>query len=264
MLMIIPTLQGQFPSQPNFIFTAADTVYFDIHAKPLINSVLQNTPFCIHIHIYNPTAAQLEFCYNLQNVSVSYEHVSDNEFYVVSQEWLKKTDFENIRQKQMFDKGQQYGPVFLQSLITRTYYACTRFIRLNQLLSTTSRCLSIDVDGIVRKPFSLVLPNDKNVDLFLYEKKFNEHLAGAILFNKNSKPFLNHYASVIQSCIENNDIYWFLDQIVLDQVVQQYNKGVLPLHYIDWEMNDSSAIWTAKGKRKELSIFKAEQNKYNS
>jgi hypothetical protein len=34
------------------------------------------------------------------------------------------------------------------------------------------------------------------------------------------------------------------------------------MSYIDWAMREDSAIWSAKGKRKELEIFKKEQDKY--
>jgi hypothetical protein len=66
----------------------------------------------------------------------------------------------------------------------------------------------------------------------------------------------------LRSAIEQDDIYWFLDQVLLDQLVPQYNKGLLPMSYIDWAMRAESAIWSAKGKRKELDIFKQEQRKY--
>jgi len=32
--------------------------------------------------------------------------------------------------------------------------------------------------------------------------------------------------------------------------------------YIDWEMQDHSYIWTAKGTRKDLAIFVNEKRKY--
>jgi hypothetical protein len=50
--------------------------------------------------------------------------------------------------------------------------------------------------------------------------------------------------------------------LILDQLVPLYQKGLLPMSYIDWAMRDESAIWSAKGKRKELEIFKEEQRKY--
>lgn len=259
--MIIPNIQGTLSHSNFFIFTAADSVYFDRHGIPLINSILTNTNYSIHIHIYNPKREQIQFCLSNERISVSYEYISPADFNSVTKQWLLKTSFDNVRQKQMYDKGQQSGILFLHDLITKTYYACVRFIRLNQLLSEATPCLAIDVDGLVRANFNYAISDE--VDFLLYQKRNNEHLAGAMLFNKNSKPFLTQYASELQQAIENDDLYWFLDQLVLDRIVPNYKKGLLPVSYIDWEMSPNSSIWTAKGKRKELDIFKNEQKKYN-
>jgi hypothetical protein len=34
------------------------------------------------------------------------------------------------------------------------------------------------------------------------------------------------------------------------------------MSYIDWAMRAESPIWSAKGPRKELAVFKQEQQKY--
>jgi hypothetical protein len=65
--------------------------------------------------------------------------------------WLTRTNFTNDRQRQMYKKGRTLGRDELLKLIQQTYYACARFIRLAELLRPTQRCLSIDVDGLVRK-----------------------------------------------------------------------------------------------------------------
>jgi len=108
----------------------------------------------------------------------------------------------------------------------------------------------------------MVLPHDVTTNVYLYQKKSGEHLAGAILLNANSKPFLTAFAYEVTECINNNDIYWFMDQLVLDHVVVNYIRQILPVSYIDWEMNPQSAIWSAKGKRKDYIQFKNEQQKY--
>ena len=84
------------------------------------------------------------------------------------------------------------------------------------------------------------------------------------MFNgkQGSHEFLQEYAAVLKTNIEQNELYWFLDQLVLDQLVPKYRKGLLPMSYIDWAMRADSPIWSAKGPRKELDIFKQEQQKY--
>jgi hypothetical protein len=260
--MMLPTLHGSLTQEKFFIYAAADAAYFDVHARPLINSVRANAPdLGLHIHIYDPRPDQIEFCQQA-GVSVSYEHLDDIQFDLVCRFWQSRTDFTNDRQRQMAKKGRVNGPDELKRLIKQTYYACMRFVRLAELLPQGQRCLSIDVDGLVR---GTVDTNLGPADFYLYEKpKDGTHLAGALLFNgqAGSHAFLQEYAAVLRTNINQNELYWFLDQLVLDQLVPRYSKGLLPMSYIDWAMRPESAIWSAKGPRKELDIFKQEQRKY--
>jgi hypothetical protein len=261
--MKLPPLLGNLDQNQFFIYAAADTVYFDLHARPLINSIMTNTPaYGVHIHIYNPRPDQIEFCRSRTGVTCTYETLDDTEFQPVADYWLTRSTFSNDRQRQMHKKGEKLGRDELLKLIRQTYYACGRFIRLAELLRPGQRCLSIDVDGIVRNMFADHLGPQ---DFYLYEKpKDGTHLAGAILFNgtAGSYEFLQEYAKRLRSSMDQDDLYWFLDQFILDQLVPKYHKGLLPMSYIDWAMRDDSAIWSAKGPRKELEIFKQEQGKY--
>lgn len=258
----MPPLQGKMSHDKFFLFAAADPVYFDVHARPLIASIQANTPnYGVHIHIYNPRSDQVEFC-NRPGVSCTYETLDSRIFDDVTQHWLTRRDFANERQRQMYKKGQTLGIHELRKLVQQTYYACARFVRLAEILPVGQQCLAIDVDGLVRRPFGHQLGD---ADFYLYEKpKDGTHLAGAMLFNGTGRAndFLQHYAQQLKSSIEQNDLYWFLDQLILDQLVPLYRKGLLPMSYIDWAMKPDSAIWSAKGKRKELDIFKQEQTKY--
>jgi len=260
--MILPPLQGSLNQNKFFVYAAADTLYFDTHAKPLINSILVNTPdIGCHIHIYNPRQDQIEFC-NRPGVSCTYETLDPVDFDPVTRYWTSRTVFLNDRQRQMFKKGQTLGTEELSKLIKQTYYACVRFVRLAEILQPNQRCLALDVDGLVRKSFTHELGND---DFYLYRKpKDGTHLAGALLFNgkPGTNNFLQQYATLLRKNINENELYWFLDQLILDQLVPAYQAGLLPMSYIDWAMRDDSSIWSAKGKRKELDLFKQEQGKY--
>jgi hypothetical protein len=261
--MKLPPLLGNLDQSKFFIYAAADTVYFDLHARPLINSIITNTPdYGVHIHIYDPRPDQIEFCRNLSTVTCTYETLDDLGFQQAADYWVARSTFSNDRQRQMHKKGQRSGRDELLKLIRQTYYACGRFTRLAELIRPGQRCLSIDVDGLVRRPFTDQIGGE---DFYLYEKpKDGTHLAGAILFNgtAGSHEFLQEYAQRLRVSMDQDDLYWFLDQFILDQLVPNYRKGLLPMSYIDWAMRDESAIWSAKGKRKELEIFKKEQQKY--
>jgi hypothetical protein len=261
--MNLPTLQGTCSQTGFFVYVAADQVYFDTHARALINSVLANTSdIGVHVHVYDPRSDQVDFCQQRPRVSMTWETPNPVEFEQAAKQWTTRNTFDNDRQRQMWKKGQTGGHAELVKLVRQTYFACMRFARLAEILAPGQRCLEIDVDGLVRAPFNYELGP---ADFYLYEKpKDGTHLAGAILFNgqPGSHRFLQQYGQAMREAIQHNDIYWFLDQVVLDQLVPNYNKGLLPMSYIDWAMRPESAIWSAKGKRKELTVFKQEQDRY--
>lgn len=263
--MTLPLLQAQYPQSSYLIYAAADTIYFDRYAKPLIVSAERNTPdLGIHLHIYDPTKQQLQWCESRKNLTVSWESVDYKFLKHVAEQWNTKTNLSNQRQIEMKKKSQTLPNRDFLKLVHNTYYACARFVRLNQILNTSSICLSMDVDGLIRKNFNMDL---SAADIHLYEKpKDSSHLAGALLFQSHagSRKFLQDYAAQLEKSLLEGDIYWFLDQVVLDQLVPRYHKGLLPMSYIDWAMKPDSAIWSAKGRRKELAIFTEELKKYQS
>lgn len=264
--MIIPPIQGNLVQEGFFIYAAADSNYFNKYGKALINSILRNTAHGVHMHIYNPAPGQIEFCQQ-PRVSVSWETISDDSFDAPFTYWNQN----NLPEPQAGRKRKMLGlkqyeergtdPEQLRRWLWKTYYACIRFVRIAELLSTPQRFLEIDVDGIVRKPFDYMLAGN---DFYLYEKAKGGHLAGSILFTETQQSlvFLKELGHRIRKEIEQDNIYWFLDQHSLDAIIPQYNRGLLPIDYIDWHMNSNSAIWSAKGKRKELEVFKKELERY--
>ena len=66
-----------------------------------------------------------------------------------------------------------------------------------------------------------MLPTDSKTDVYLYEKVKGGHLAGAMLFTerRNGVNFIHELGSTIRTEIEKDNIYWFLDQHSLDNIV---------------------------------------------
>ena len=268
--MNIPPIQGKRKQSGFFIYAAADAGYFDKHGIPLINSVLRNTEHGIHLHLYNPRQDQIDCCNNTPRVSVTWETLEPSAMQSAIDFWKSDSlpDRYQRRKEKMLGLKQyaQTGNDLeqLTSWLWKTYYACMRFVRLSQIIGEPVKFLAIDVDGLVRAPFLTELPDSSKCDFHLYEKEKGGYLAGALLFNNTmpSLQFIHHLAQSIRTEIEKDNIYWFLDQYTMELVVPNYNSGLLPKSYIDWHMNADSAIWSAKGKRKELAVFKQEQQKY--
>jgi len=147
----------------------------------------------------------------------------------------------------------------------RTYYACARFIRLQQMFPPGAQVLAIDSDAVVRADVPK-LP--ATVDFYLHHISGRKarYLAGGLYLTgtAGSHGFLNSYSDVLNQAIDQDRLYWGLDQDVLNNIVPQYQHGQLPTSYIDWEMRPNSFVWTAKGQRKDLAVFVNELKKYTA
>lgn len=263
--MNLPPIQGGLNQNDFFFYVAADAVYFDRFGRPLINSIERNSPHGIHVHLYNPSSEQLDFCHAHARVSVSWEMLASDQFDSALAFWSQPNLPEPYhgRRNKMLGLKQFTDCTNLGSWIYKTYYACMRFVRLAEIVIEPQRFLEIDIDGLVRSNFPTTFDDDR-YDFYLYEKSKGGHLAGAILYTEKPQAleFIQELARTIRAEIERDNIYWFLDQHSLDAVIPRFRRGLLPISYIDWHMAPDSAIWSAKGKRKELEVFQKELEKY--
>lgn len=264
--MIIPTLYGELSQPGFFVYVACDQNYFTEFGLTIINSIRRNSQAGIHVHLYNPTQEQLDFCQQQDRVSFTFEFAPLELFKSAADRWnsISNDPVEQHNLKRILTAMSKSNDVSIQERIQRTYFACARFIRLLELSNASTSALAIDIDAIVRKDIPQ-LPATH--DFYIHHITGNKarFLAGGIYLTGSSQGynFLSEYANVLKENIEKDNLHWGIDQDVLDHIVPKYNYGNLPLAYIDWEMLPNSYIWTAKGKRKELEIFVNEQKKYS-
>lgn len=262
--MILPTIHGCAPTADFMIYSACDQGYFDQFARELINSIRSNSPYHLHLHIFNPRSDQLEYCADQTDVTVTYEYMTSDLFDAAAAQWdtvtdpLRRSQLERTRNA--MKKGQDLD---LHHRIQKTYYACARFVRLAELAGSAS-FMSMDVDAIVRGNIPRL---DRRYDFYLHRITGAKArtLAGGMYVNAQgrSSEFLNQYAQALRASLEGDYVYWGLDQDILDQIVHKYECGNLPISMIDWDMRPNSVIWTAKGTRKDLPEFMAEKKRYS-
>ena len=260
----MPPLQGTFDQTDFLIYAACDRVYFSEFGPAFINSIKYNTPYHIHIHLFNPTVDQIDFCQR-RGVGVTWEHVHQTLFLPSAQRWQTQptSEPERTHYDRTMNAMKKGGDSTVLDRMQKTYYACARFIRLSQF-SRTQAVLAIDIDAVVRKPVA-VLDSQRDFYLHHISGKKARYLAGGLWLNVSAscQQFLNEYAAELQSFFHRDYVYWSLDQDVLDPIVPRFNHGQLPIDYIDWNMSPNSYIWTAKGTRKDLSVFVNEKQKYS-
>ena len=261
--MHLPDLHGTFDQTDFFIYAACDHAYFAEFGPAFIGSVRANTAYDIHLHLFNPTPEQIEFCQR-RGVGVTWEHVHQSLFVPAAQRWNPVPDQEPARSQydRTLNAMGKGGDASVLERMQKTYYACARFIRLNELASRRA-LLALDIDAVVRRP----LPElDATQDFYIHHisGKRARYLAGGLWLNGTQacQDFLQEYADQLCSYFVNDYIYWGLDQDLLDPTVPRYQHGQLPASFIDWNMDPGSCVWTAKGTRKNLTVFVNEQQKY--
>jgi hypothetical protein len=237
------------------IFIVADSAYFWEHALILLDSVRHNssTTRC-HFHIINPDPLVMSA---LDGVRDSLR--ADANF---------SYSFERIDLDGCSDA------------FIRTYYASVRFVRLNEIFARSpASFLCLDADCIVRGDIESHLSRLDNFDVALRlrydERPHMTVAAGALLLRPTASAtdFIASVASSIQPALEAREAVWFLDQVVISNVVREMGGGEvrigqLDMTYIDWFFDSRSLIWTGKGKRKssdarygnELSKYRSIQN----
>jgi hypothetical protein len=262
--MILPQMHGSGPDADFFIYSACDQNYFDQFARELISSIRANSPDHLHLHIFNPRQDQLDHCNAQSKVTVTYEYVPPELFDAAAAQWDTVTDPVRLSQlertRNAMKKGQDRD---LHHRMQKTYYACARFVRLQEIFSESTTVFAADIDAVVRLAIP-ELPKEKDFYIHHITGKKARFLAGGLWLNsaKETKNFLHDYAQRLRTNIGQDYLYWGIDQDVLDPIIPKYNHGQLPIEYIDWNMHSSSYVWTAKGSRKDLEIFINETKKY--
>jgi hypothetical protein len=252
--MDLPSVSGQHPATDFYIYSACDSLYFDQFAVPFFRSAQQNADLPVHLHIFNPRQDQLETCAR-NGVSVTWEDVSADQFTAAASK-LSNTGGEPLRRTQVaMHKG---GDADITERVIKTYYACARFVRLNEMFD--GPVFACDIDAVIRKP----IPSLKDQDFYIHQIFGDKarFLAGGLYLNNNQ--FLSEYAQELKHNVNNDWLYWSIDQDVMDPLVPKHQHGQLPAELIDWNMNSNSVVWTAKGTRKDLEVFKLEQLKYTA
>lgn len=261
--MKLTKTHGSINSKSFFIYSAANTEYYELFAKSFINSILRNTSYKVHIHLFNPSP-KLEI---LRDERVSYSHEIFPENYLID---LKKKYIKNqpiyerkkhILRMMNLKNINKHDPIelIISEQITKAYYACVRFIRLAEFVKNQS-VLCLDIDCIIRKNFKLDV---KSEQLHIYgNPEFNDFKAGTILITENGHDFLNNFSNLLEQNIQNDYLYWFLDQDILNFIVPNYHYKLLNKSFIDWEFNEESIIWQAKGARKDNALFVNTQINY--
>lgn len=224
--MLLPNIQGNVNIVKDGFYFAADKNYFDLYGKALCLSLKEFAPWAnVHVHLFNPFPTQLEWL-RKNNVTASYETVDDS--------------FKEIK----------------------TYYACVRFVRVPEIFHPDARVISIDADGVAVKPIlKEKFLRYTETSKVLWREKQQQSLASSVIFGLDD--FRLRYANKIKQHFLNDNVKWFLDQNILDEMI--FNKEVSIFTERDWgnsKIGKNTLIWSAKGDKKNNEEFQKILNQY--
>lgn len=143
--------------------------------------------------------------------------------------------------------------------VSKTYYACNRFLVAPQLLSKQVKLLILDIDCYMNKHFEFF---DNHINLGLYIRKplapngwtnrGTKVAAGIVYLTEKARAYIELVNILLQDLgIEK----WFVDQVALYEAWEILYKDrhdyiVFDNTHLDWEFTKDSIVWTGKGSRK--------------
>ena len=210
----------------DIVYGACDSLYWNDHVPPLLASC-NKVGNDLHIHVVNPV-----------------EHVFE--------------DYSNLKRQVGVNFTMSYESTDLNLVDTRTYYACSRFMVADKILSKVNSMLVTDVDALVMK--KLEFPEAK-LGLFLrdslpgtvgWEQQGTKVAAGIVYLTQDSYNFI----SGVNKKIKSYGLRWFVDQVALyEQYIEEgWDKRSDFIDFgadvMDWQFLPDSYIWTGKGERK--------------
>tara|TARA_B100000780_G_scaffold41554_1_gene25828 strand:- start:10502 stop:11218 length:717 start_codon:yes stop_codon:yes gene_type:complete len=199
----------------SYFYIPCDTGYFNDFGKPIIVSAKEHAPeISVHFHIFDMTKSDQEFC-NLHNISYTSEITpnGDDDF--------KKAFWVNIR-----------------------------FCRVPEIFTDNSYVMAIDVDSIFNDYVSLSeFTNDLSSDWVAMRSKGYGALGGCVGFTANGNGRYLLKEEIIKQGKEIG-LAWFMDQVILDKLVDEKLIDTFTMKYVDYHCATTSKIWTGKGAKK--------------
>jgi hypothetical protein len=213
--MLLDDLQISKKNDGNFFYFAADSRYFDLYGKALALSLKNHAPWSnVHVHLYNARDDQKEWC-KFKDISFSEEKID-----------LNHKEFS-------------------------TLCACIRFIRIPEIFEPSAKVVSFDCDVIANNTISFKVFQEATDVSRITIRKGGKSLASAISFGKDN--FRNIYRTRLLTEFSKDNIYWFLDQDILDSIMLESPLPQLSGIWTSTKMTPDRMIFTAKGDRKSNS-----------
>lgn len=210
-------------------YCPSDTGYFNTWTKLFIASAKKHAPWAhIHVHIFDPVPGDFEWC-KQHNISISSE--------ITPVEYCDSIDTK------------------------KDFWVNARFVRLTEIYEDNVPVIAIDSDSLFKNDlFESAFDADMHTSWVTVRGDDNASLGSAVGFGLDN--FRNQYRDKLMH--HWGTFKWFLDQIILDEMLLANNVRAMDLRYSDFNSQDKSYIWTGKGSRKFKKRFAALADVYRN
>jgi len=224
------------------LVTACDSVYFE-YAVSLARSADFFSPGAkVLIHLINPE----------KNILIEVDQL---------RRVLKNTS--------LFVSIEKTGLDFLSLAEKKTYYACARFLRVEELLTEFAcELLVVDSDSLIINQIDQDFTDKEEADICLIRRDLDGPPAdvrmavatGTIYIRNRSSSlkFFKVLTKKIKDSFADKRTDWFLDQILFYETMADLPSSVvrnIKRSYADWTFRKSSILWSGKGDLKTQSLI---------
>ena len=259
----LPQLHGNIvpKEKEDIVFFSCDYDYFDRHGYALAQSI-NRTLGWMHVHCHvidegNMDKNVLDKMSAVYSFTYTYEQVNEDFYKSLA------------KNKKRMKEGQHiFKTNDLDYIARRTYLASVRFMRLAHLFKRDHQyILQVDCDTVLRNGF---FQNDfkdltKHVCVMPKPKDPSVFIASAICLGtgQNGVMFRELFSKRMIEAFEK-EIYWYVDQDVLRNVMREWETagrpwGKIPYKWNAWGQKRHDIFSTGKGDKKNDKRFKSAQ-----
>lgn len=250
--------------QHHVIYFSADYEYFDKHGFALQQSI-NRTVGWVHVHCHVINEGNI-------NHNVLDELMDKFKFTYTWENTSEKFYKDLPKNKSMMGEGMQiFKTGDLDYIARRTYLASVRFIRMAEIFTNPKqRILQIDCDSILRNGFHLIDFEKVTTNVGVMPKPKEQHIfiASALSPGTGSTgiAWRDLFAKRLTSAFEKG-CYWFVDQVVLRQVMKEWADAGhvydhIAYNWNSWGIKKNNIFSTGKGNKKEGLKFRQAQLKW--
>lgn len=247
----LPKIHGNQSPFNDVIFFSCDEKYYQTYGIALIKSIIDQINWIsVHCHIIHENQKTIDY--------VDHPRVTHT-WEIIDQNFINSIPYDSSKNIGLSKSNLVISPKIV-------YYACCRFMQVDKIFSGDKRILQIDCDTILYNIFNKqAFYEVTNGVRAMRKPKTPEKIIASTLsfgYGEEGKDFRKLLANKMFSEFSKG-CYWFIDQIVLQEIFAKRNFLPIPQNWNTWSFKKKQAFFrTGKGNKKETNELYTEKVHY--